>query len=179
MGNLTNKELHYQLHYNPLNGIFIWKHPAKHSKMNPGEIAGTLNSEGYIQISIDGQGYLAHRLAWFYYYGYWPEKDIDHRNKKRHCNWILNLRQASQQCNSRNRRIAKNNTSGVKGVYLDKKYNKWYASIKVSKRKYLGSYKEFDNAVCARLAGEQCVGWDGCDINSPAYIYVKENIQGG
>lgn len=33
------------------------------------------------------------------------------------------------------------------------------------------------NAVCARLAGEQCLDWEGCDSNSPAYKYVKENIQ--
>ncbi|MCP4373526.1 MAG: hypothetical protein GY797_36295 [Deltaproteobacteria bacterium] len=43
--------------------------------------------------------------------------------------------------------------------------------------KYLGTYNNFDNAVCARLAGEQCVNWSGCDSNSPAFKYVKGHIQ--
>ncbi|MDP8268225.1 MAG: hypothetical protein P9L97_05800 [Candidatus Tenebribacter davisii] len=46
------------------------------------------------------------------------------------------------------------------------------------KVKSLGQYREFGNAVCARLAGEQCVDWDKSDLNSPAHKWVKENIGG-
>ncbi len=47
--------------------------------------------------------------------------------------------------------------------------------------RYLGTYDNFDNAVLARLAAEQCLGWAGCDNSSPAYKYAKnhELLQGG
>lgn len=37
---------------------------------------------------------------------------------------------------------------------------------------------DFDEAVCYRLAAEQCLNWSGCYDNSSACKYVKENIQG-
>ena len=44
------------------------------------------------------------------------------------------------------------------------------------KKIYLGIYKDFDEAVCVRLAVEQCVNWEGCDSNSPAYQYVQKML---
>lgn len=41
---------------------------------------------------------------------------------------------------------------------------------------YLGMYKSLDNAVCARLAAEQCFSWDDCNSNTTASSYVKKNI---
>ena len=35
-----------------------------------------------------------------------------------------------------------------------------------------------DDAVCARLAAEQCLNWEGCDSNSSAYQFVKKYILG-
>ena len=84
---------------------------------------------------------------------------------------------ASQSCNLRNTGNFAHNTSGVKGVSWSKLTNKWEACIKINrKKKHLGMYKNFDDAVCARLAGEQCLDWEGCDSNSPAYLYVKEML---
>ena len=124
--------------------------------------------------------YKAHRLAWFYVHGYMPENDIDHEDRITNHNWIKNLREVSKVCNARNIGNIKSNTSGVKGVKWDKFNTKWEVCIMINQiNKYLGRYKSFDNAVCARLAGEQCVNWEGCDSHSPAYQYVRENIQGG
>ena len=173
---LTYEELHRQLFYDPLTGILIWKISNK-NRVKKGNIAGTKHN-GYIEIGIKGKVYKAHRLAWVMYYGYWPENDIDHKDKIKHHNCIRNLRETSRQCNMRNMGNRKDNTSGVKGIHWDKLNKKWKTQISINrKRKTLGYYKDFDNAVCARLAGEQCVGWEGCDSNSPAYQYVKENIQ--
>ena len=40
------------------------------------------------------------------------------------------------------------------------------------KRIWLGEYNSFSEAVCARYAGEQALGWKECDANSSAYRYV-------
>jgi Fe-S oxidoreductase len=72
----------------------------------------------------------------------------------------------------------KNNISGVKGVWWNKNRKRWNAYIFVNtKLKYLGAYKNFDEAVCTRLAIEQCLNWDGCDSNSPAYQYVQKILK--
>jgi len=176
---LTYEELHRQLVYNKLTGVFRWKISNTNS-VKIGSKAGCIDKlNGYAVIGINNQIYLTHRLAWFYEYGYMPENMIDHIDRIKHHNWILNLRETSRQCNLRNTGNPKDNTSGVKGVYFCKKSNKWYAQIpKNKKQKVLGYYKDFDDAVCARLAGEQCLAWESCDSNSPAFQYVTENIQG-
>lgn len=173
---ITYEELHRQLMYNPWTGIFYWK-VSNSNRVQVGYIAGTKTKCGYIQIRIDSKFYLAHRLAWFYVYGYIPENDIDHRDRVKYHNWLKNLREASAQCNLRNTANFAHNTSGIKGVSREKRTNKWASHIMINrKKKSLGNYKSFDNAVCARLAGEQCVSWEGCDTCSPAYQYVKENV---
>ncbi len=174
---ITHSKLIELLHYDPLIGIFTWK-ISPCLKIKIGDIAGTDN-HGYIIIGIKGERYLAHRLAWFYYYGYWPENEIDHIDRIKHHNWISNLRETSHSCNTKNTNLRVDNTSGAKGVYLDKSSNKWRAGIMVNQKAYyLGVFKDFDEAVCHRLAAEQCLGWEGCDSSSLTYLYVKNNIQG-
>lgn len=179
MRKVTHKELKRLLDYDSLTGVFKWKNlNSKAKNIKIGDVAGSKNKRGYIQIAVNGKTYYAHRLAWFYVYGYFPENRIDHKDQVKYHNWIKNLREASSQCNMRNSGNHKNNTSGVKGVGWDKKLNKWTAQITNNKKsKRLGYYNNFDDAVCARLAGEQCLNWSNCDSNSPAYQYVKENIQ--
>jgi len=177
MPNLTYDELHIQLMYNPWTGDFYWKNPSNNN-VKIGGVAGTLTKKGYIYIGINNKQYMAHRLAWFYVYGYMPENMIDHESRIKTHNCIKNLREASDQCSNRNRGMFRNNTTEVTGVYKDKSTNRWISQITVNKkRKHLGRYKDFDDAVCARLAGEQCLNWEDCDSNSSAFKYVKENIQ--
>jgi hypothetical protein len=54
-----------------------------------------------------------------------------------------------------NRRKRKDNESGTTGIHFDKKSNKWRAQIGVDgKRKYIGLFTEFDEAVKARHDAE-------------------------
>ena len=64
--------------------------------MVAGKIAGGDNGSGYIRIMIDNERISAHRLAWFYVYGTWPSKCIDHINHKKDDNRICNLRNVTQ-----------------------------------------------------------------------------------
>lgn len=197
---LTHDHLLSRLNYNSDTGIFTWKE-RQPSEFKPGnksseancnswnkkfahKQAGSLSkASGYIEISIDKKHYLAHRIAWFHYYGYMPENQIDHKDRVRHHNWIDNLREASQQCQSRNSSIAKNNTSGVVGVSLltwSKKhpnYKKQHVSqITVNKKNiYLGCFENFADAVKARWKAEVKYNFPNCNTSSTAYNYLKEN----
>ncbi len=134
------------LHYDPESGIFTWI--KSNSNTSPvGTIAGRgINPEGYRQIQIDGHSFKAHRLAWFYVYGKWPEQ-IDHLNGVRDDNRIINLRDATPQINSQNQRGAiKNNKSGFLGVFPHKNGG-FVAKIKVDKKnKYLGRFATAEEA---------------------------------
>ena len=175
---ITHEQLINILDYNENTGVFVWKNPSRYSPSMAGEFAGNKNSLGYIAISIDMIKYYGHRLAWLYVHGYFPEGEIDHKNKIRNDNRISNLREVSHQCNLRNSKNSSNNTSGVKGVYWFKRTKRWGAGITIfGKDHHLGYYDDFDDAVCARLAGEQSVNWHGCDSSSPAFCYVRDNIQ--
>lgn len=57
--------------------------------------------------------------------------------------------------NRGNKRLNKNNTSGVRGVYLNKKTGSWYASIYTSgKQIHLGTFNSFVEAATARKQAE-------------------------
>ncbi len=165
--------------YNETTGHLLWK-TRMSNRVNYGDVAGFINPDGYVEIRVDNKLYYAHRLVWLWYYGYDSEYDIDHIDRNKHNNKISNLRETTQQCNTINTGNFSHNTSGVKGVSWDNKKGIWFAQMKVNqKTRGLGLYNEFDDAVCARLAGEQCLGWGRCDCLSPAHQYVIKEIQHG
>ena len=170
---LAQKKLKQILNYDPLTGVFIWiVTPTICVKV--GSVAGCLDKKGYIDIGISGKIYKAHRLAWLYVYGYFPEYEIDHIDRNKSNNRINNLRHASHQCNQRNVGLQQNNTSGIKGVSWHKQRDKWRAEIKVNYKNYhLGLFTDFTEAVCTRLAAEQCLNWPSCDSNTSANQYVN------
>lgn len=174
---INQNQLHKILDYEPDTGLFKWKIRIA-NRIQKESFAGTLKGNGYLYIAINQKQYLAHRLAWLYVYGYFPEYGVDHINRIPTDNRICNLREVSQICNLRNTGNYSNNKSGVKGVGFDKQTSKWLSRITINQKTIkIGRYSNFDDAVCARLIVEQCLGWSGCDSNSPAYTYVKENIQ--
>ena len=176
MRKLTYDYLRELLDYDPATGKFYNRVARGPSQV--GAEAGYIDTRGYIYIRIDGALYLAHRLAWFYVHGYLPENDLDHIDRDPSNNRVENLREVSRYCNSRNCGNPNTNTSGIKGVRWHKRDNKWRAQIMVKMRFFhLGYYDDFNDAVCARLAAEQCLGWEGCDSSSPAYQYVKTEVQ--
>lgn len=168
---ITQEELKEVLHYNPNTGVFKRRAVQGDNKSAKKSTTGYVTNDGYLVMWVKNAQYLSHRLAWLYVYGYLNKNPSDNR--------IKNLREASRQCNSRNTGNWANNTSGVKGVCWRKREKKWVATIVINKnKKHLGYYKDFDNAVCARLAVEQCLDWSDCDSSSPAYKYVQKILEG-
>ena len=108
-------ELRRLLSYDPKTGDFRWR-VSRGGGVRAGDLAGTLHSGGYWQIYVNNRLYLAHRLAWLYVYGKWPDKGIDHKNGIRTDNRICNLREATASQNGANKGRLTRNTSGFKGV---------------------------------------------------------------
>lgn len=113
---ITQTRLREVLEYDPETGIFTWKVTLSNS-VPAASRAGTLHPNGYVYIHIDRRGYLAHRLAWLYITGSWPQDQLDHINGVKNDNRWVNLREADNRLNLENQRKAhRNNKLGVLGV---------------------------------------------------------------
>lgn len=121
-----------------------------------GNPAGSVGSDGYCSISVDGRRYKAHRLAWFYVHGRWPSALMDHRNLRRADNRIDNLREATSAQNISNSGPRNNNVCGFKGVVLAKHVGRWKARITVNRRAiHLGYFDTPEAAHAAYVAAAQ------------------------
>jgi HNH endonuclease len=105
---------------------------------------------------IKGKSIPTSHIIWcFANDGKWPEGIIDHKNGDQKNNSISNLRDVTYQNNSMNMQLKINNTSGTTGVYWKHHNKKWIAQIMIFKKCiYLGSFKNFDDAVAARYDAE-------------------------
>lgn len=164
---VTFEALQRVLAYNPDTGEFRWlDRPEDHgwSRKNAGKVAGWISQHGkrgahvpYIRIGVFAQDFYAHRLAWLWMTGEWPEKnEIDHINGNTLDNRWVNLRAATHAQNGHNVGLRRNNTSGCKGVSWSEVRGRWEASITVGgKYKHLGRFAEYEDAVAARRAAEE------------------------
>lgn len=81
---------------------------------------------------------------------------VDHIDRNKMNNKRSNLRVCTRNQNAQNYGIKKNNTTGVTGVYRNKKNGKWIALITENKKTHaLGHYENFYDAVLARLEAEK------------------------
>lgn len=137
----TAEQVRHLFDYDPATGSLRWR-VAKARRIRPGALAATApNSDGYVGVKIDGRTYKAHRLAWAWVHGAWPEAEVDHINGDRADNRIANLRLATNKENARNRLTYKNNRSGYRGVYWNSALQKWGAQIRTGgKRHHLGFF---------------------------------------
>lgn len=136
--------------YDSKTGVFVWKiKPSK--KVKVGNIAGTLSLQGYIKIRIFGKEYRAHRLAWLYEYGEFPEGILDHIDQNKLNNSISNLRIVTVSENGHNTKLYSSNKSGHKNIFWDKRVSKYSVSLCYNnKPKKLGYYKNIEDAIEAR-----------------------------
>ena len=131
---MMHDKLKSLLHYDPETGLFTWL--VKRGKHLAGRICSCKNAAGYIVIRIDGKLYSAHRLAYLYMNGCWPEKEIDHINLDKSDNRFKNLRQASRCENMQNTGKRSHNKTGIIGISICKQTGKYAAEIKFNKTRY-------------------------------------------
>ena len=175
---LTQARLKELMHYDPINGIFTWLLSPNNS-VKVGSIAGSRNKDGYIHMWVNGARFRAHRLAFLYMEGYFPEHQVDHIDRNPSNNIWSNLRHVGKSCNMLNRGMDIKNTSGVKGICWKEDRKKWHGQIRYKgKQMHLGLHTDFTEAVAHRLAAEQALDWSGCDSNSSAYQYMQAYVRG-
>ena len=151
---VTQEMLKDVLHFCESTGIFT-RIKRTSNKINIGDKAGYINNCGYSLISIYGKKYQAHKLAWLYMCGEWPNHEIDHINHNKADNRFVNLRSVTHKENGKNTSLKSNNKSGVNGVSYSKERKKWVADIRIDGRTiFLGRFKYFMQAVAARFSAD-------------------------
>lgn len=139
---VTQENLKEVLDYDPDTGIFTWKERARMTRRKAGDVAGRdCRPDGAIEIGLFGMVFTAHRLAWLYVHGKWPEKYIDHINGKPWDNRIINLRDVSARGNCNNRKVHREGKLAGTNFHSRGKTKPWAARVWVGeKRKTLGYF---------------------------------------
>ena len=100
----------------------------------------------------NGKQILLHRLVMHAKDG----EIVDHINHQEEMCCKRNLRIVTKMQNSHNAGLQKNNTSGVTGVYWDKKSKKWFALIQKDRiMHHLGMFTDKNDAIAARKVAEE------------------------
>lgn len=142
---LTAARLRQLLHYDQLTGVFTWLQRTS-NRIKVGDVAGSIDSNRYRVIVIDGKHHGAHRLAWLYVNGVWPNGEIDHEDGCRDNNRWKNLRDGTKMFNLENQRGPhRDTTSGYLGVSWNTQRDKWKATIwdrSRGRQKHLGFFDD-------------------------------------
>lgn len=109
-------------------------------------------ADGYAGIKVEGKSILVHR----YLTDAPKDKLVDHINRNKKDNRLINLRLTDKSVNAFNSNMRSNNTSGYTGVRFRKDTKKWTAEIKKDYKKYnLGCFANIEEAICARKEAEK------------------------
>lgn len=96
----------------------------------------------YYRVRLDDRLYQVHRIVYSLRANevVSPDFEIDHRNCNGLDNSEGNLRQAEHRQNAYNTSSVSRNTSGSKGVYLDRRNNLWYGQVVAKGKTYSTGY---------------------------------------
>ncbi len=145
---------HQMFEYN--DGDLVRKVQSRRGKVG---MSAIYKSGRYAKTRIKGKQYQAHRIVFLMNKGYLPEI-IDHIDGNAFNNRIENLREATQQQNSLNRRLRSDNKCKVPNVYWHKHHAKYGVQVSVDgKQKHFGYYDDVETAaVIAEQARQQHYG---------------------
>jgi hypothetical protein len=142
--------LRQRLKYDPETGAIVC---AKTGRTRMANRAPT----GYLRGRVAGKLLYAHRVAWALHHGAWPEHNIDHVNRDKADNRIINLRDVPHTENMKNNSAYRSNTSGATGVSFHKHSGLWMAYAGPKGRTTY--HKTFEDALNARHQSERGFGF--------------------
>lgn len=140
---LTAERLRQVLRYEPETGHLYWLED-RGPWAKAGHLAGVIRPDGYVMIRLFQTLYYAHRLAWFWMTGEWPNQ-IDHKDLDKANNSWDNIRISTQAQNVCNTRLRKDNTSGFKGV-VERPSRKNVRYIAQYRQKHIGCFATAEQA---------------------------------
>lgn len=152
---ITADQLRAHCDYDPMTGAFTRRE--SHRRWKAGTVMTGTESHGYKLIWLMGKQRAAHRLAWLWMTGEWPEADIDHINGCRTDNRWINLRHVDRSTNLENMRHAKSNnrSTGMLGAYPSTK-GRFTSRIQVrGVDKYLGCFSSAEEAHAAYISAKR------------------------
>jgi hypothetical protein len=132
------------LEYDETSPSCLWWKVSTNPAIKIGKFAGSLKKTNYYEIGYNKKKYQCHRIIFEMFNGEIPEElFIDHIDNNRENNKIENLQLATKSENNRKSLMQKNNTSGYKGVTLEKRRNIWRANILINlKYIHLGYFND-------------------------------------
>lgn len=155
---LTAERLRELFHYDPETGFFFRLKAVSCARSG---LVDTVLKRGYLTISVDAVKYVAHRLAWLYVTGRWPEQQIDHIDGCKTNNRFANLRDVSISINAQNRRRP---IGGNAMLGAHKTGARWTSSITVNNKNIrIGMFDSPEKAHQAYVAAKRKLH-PGCTI---------------
>lgn len=162
-----------RLSYDGSTGIFTWlprdetdQYVMAWNARYAGKPAGRLHPiDGYVTINIKVFDrkihFFAHRAAFLFMTGSWPDQEVDHINRIRSDNRYENLRLVSRLENCKNSCISSSNKSGATGVHFDERSRKWVSSITIDyKSRIIGRFTDKNEAIIAAARERHSNGFD-------------------
>jgi hypothetical protein len=161
--------IHENLRYDPETGHLWWtKRGGATRKMD--SPAGHRHAKGYREINLRFNNtqhrVMEHRVAWFMYYGEWPEHLIDHINQDKSDNRIENIRLATYHQNAANRpkqNVKKDSHKNYIGV-IQIPSGRWRAMFMA---KHVGMFDTPEEAARARDAAAKAHNGEYAYLNFP------------
>ena len=146
---LSHARLTELLDYDPASGFFRWK-ARPSNRVHVGDRAGVFHRpSGGRYVAIDGEKFMAHRLAFFYVNKRWPDTDVRPSDGDYdHC-WIANLIEVRRVDLAHQREKTRKNTSGHLGV-AKARGGLWQATITWN-YKQIGLGANFESAAEAGI----------------------------
>lgn len=152
----TQQDLLNFFQYDPVTGDLTHRLDTRRCKA--GSPATYKHSQGYLNVTIGGKEYLAHRVIWFMQTGIWPDQ-VDHENHVRDDNRWSNLKAVSGKQNQQNMGKKVSNSSGVNGVRILPS-GRFCAYTMVNRKQIsLGTFDTLYEAEQARLSADRYYGF--------------------
>ena len=148
---ITYEQLVANFLYDPETGKFYKKIDGSFVEQ------GNYGKHRYGEICLNNTSYLAHRMAWLYFYKEMPSSHIDHINGIKGDNRIANLRLADDSLNMQNVvKATSASKSGIRGVSFDSRRNKWLCQLTLrGKRINIGRFKTKEEAAEAYIKAKK------------------------
>lgn len=175
MTSLTPEIARELVRYEPDTGLFFWRRRRPHhfsqggagreincaewNKRYAGKPAlNGVSTQGYCVGRLLGSPQKAHRIAWLIHYGEVPDV-IDHINRRRTDNRIVNLRSVTRAENNRNKLICEAREDDRVGI-KQTRGGRWFAWVAPAGRFIqLGTFDTEAEARAARNAVARYLNW--------------------